>query len=170
MAVSAGALGRFGTLRHSQRTTSGLARRRAVYFHYRAPAPGRWQSSQSGVASEACVLLTGSDAGKLSFSPFCNSLSPLSRRMCSLGFTACLSGGAGSNFSVILCSSYHGRASQNARPVCAVPHRNDCLTPGFLRERKPTHVPHSKSPLHRKLCRAHHHLLALLLSSLAVAR
>src|SRR3954447_16785678 len=55
----------------------------------------------SGVALDAWVLLTGSDAGKLSFKPLSNSSSlALSRRMPCLRSSAFLSGGAGSNFSV----------------------------------------------------------------------
>src|SRR3954447_2984526 len=55
----------------------------------------------SGVALEAWVLLTGSDAGKLSFKALSSSSSlALSRRMPCLRSSAFLSGGAGSNFSV----------------------------------------------------------------------
>jgi hypothetical protein len=60
-------------------------------------------SQASGVAFDACVLLTGSVAGKLSFKPLSNASSSF-LSCCTLRFesSACLSVGAGSNLSVML--------------------------------------------------------------------
>src|SRR4051812_42701971 len=80
----------------------------------------------SGVALDAWVLLTGSDAGKLSFKPFSNSSSlALSRRMPRLRSSAFLSGGAGSNFSVMQVSFHDLKRLE----LLTVPPKEQMLSP-----------------------------------------